>query len=230
MFELVEDGTLRHRQDVRQLMLRTMVADPTMAARVADIHQRAARCYSARSGAVAKAEELYHRLMSGENPRELEELWRTARSAARPPRWTSRCRNEPRSGWSGGWAWLRRPTATSGSRRIGRLTPQRGASWLASGAAREALTVLNERRTRLKPVARVRGRRSHRSRRAGPRRTGTGRGNAAGRTTDLSAQLDLAEQAVELRIRQDDITAVVEAARRSPSPTSLESGSAVWRS
>ena len=50
MFELEDPDTLRHRQDVRRLMLRTMLDDPARQEVVAEIHRRAAAWYAAQPG------------------------------------------------------------------------------------------------------------------------------------------------------------------------------------
>jgi Cdc6-like AAA superfamily ATPase len=76
MFELDDDGSLRHRQDVRRLMLRTMTDDPRIGPQVADIHRRAVAFYAEREGDKARAEEVYHRLMTGQDPRSFQDVWK----------------------------------------------------------------------------------------------------------------------------------------------------------
>ena len=65
--------TLIHRSDVRRMMLARLTADEPE--KVKDIHQGAVRYYGARDDVVAKTEELYHRLMLGEDARTLERHW-----------------------------------------------------------------------------------------------------------------------------------------------------------
>jgi len=70
-----EPGTVRHRADLRQLMLRFM--ERTETGRVNEIHRRAVAYYQARKKAtpVERAEELYHRLALGEYGPELDARW-----------------------------------------------------------------------------------------------------------------------------------------------------------
>ena len=58
------DGDLVHRQDLRRVMLRMLLAEAP--ARVAEIHRRAVTWYSDRRGTRARVEEIYHRLHLGE--------------------------------------------------------------------------------------------------------------------------------------------------------------------
>jgi len=151
LFDPEGDDTLLHRQDVRRLMLRTMVDDAERAAKVADIHRRAAEFYAHEPGSAARSEALYHRLMSDEDPRRLEHLWdekvrqglESALEEPLPPRarrWLERRLStvpveEDRSEWEQeDWE------AEAYSR---------ASSWLASSAPQEVLTVLGERDTRL---------------------------------------------------------------------------------
>jgi hypothetical protein len=70
-----EDGSLRHQPEVRRVMLKDMVGDipPTT---VRAIHDGAVEFYRAQPlGAVARAEEIYHRLMRGDDPASLDSLW-----------------------------------------------------------------------------------------------------------------------------------------------------------
>lgn len=217
MFELLADGSLQHRQDVRQLMLRMMAEDPQLAPRVAEIHRRAAVFYGQRRGAEARAEELYHRLSSGEDPRGLNALWRRAEPAGRPPSVDEPLPKRSR-------LWLERRLGLVPDTDRADLDQEeweadaalRAASWLTSGAPVEALAVLRERPARL----------------TGSRLlpldlaalTANGELTAADRLLDqamtsalhdrdLAAQLDLTEQAVVLRARQGDPAGVAEAAR-----------------
>ncbi|MEU0275651.1 AAA family ATPase [Streptomyces sp. NPDC006307] len=74
--DLVEPAgpsALRHRPDVRCIMLRLLGQDRTELTR--EVERRAVEFYAARGGPEARAEEIYHRLRLGENPRSVEERW-----------------------------------------------------------------------------------------------------------------------------------------------------------
>jgi hypothetical protein len=74
---LVEpDGprAVRHRPDVRRLMLGDLLVH-VPAETVRDIHERAVEHYRTQTEAVARAEELYHRLRLGQPPALLAERW-----------------------------------------------------------------------------------------------------------------------------------------------------------
>jgi hypothetical protein len=66
-------GTLIHRADVRRMMLARLAADEPE--KVEEIHRGAVRYYGARDDTVAKTEEIYHRLMLGEDVPTLERHW-----------------------------------------------------------------------------------------------------------------------------------------------------------
>jgi cellulose synthase operon protein C len=68
-----ERGVLRHRADVRQVMLPLILAAEAEAAR--QIQESAVRFYAAREGTAARAEEIYHRLLLGEPPRAVAARW-----------------------------------------------------------------------------------------------------------------------------------------------------------
>jgi len=68
-----QDGSLRHRPDVRRLMLRLLTRDRPQ--QVHAIHQAAAAYYTGQQGDIARAEEIYHRLQLGEDTRNLDRLW-----------------------------------------------------------------------------------------------------------------------------------------------------------
>jgi cellulose synthase operon protein C len=68
-----EDGSLRHRQDLRQLMIRLLTADEPQ--RVEDIQRRAIAFYSGSDEPVSRAEEIYHRLALGEDAKSVSPLW-----------------------------------------------------------------------------------------------------------------------------------------------------------
>ncbi|MCC8247632.1 CHAT domain-containing protein [Saccharothrix luteola] len=69
-------GGLVHRKDVRQMMLPRLSADDPRT--VADIHRRAITYYRARGGDADRTEELYHRLMLGQERTRLEQRWADA--------------------------------------------------------------------------------------------------------------------------------------------------------
>ncbi|MEN8652778.1 ATP-binding protein [Streptomyces sp. 21So2-11] len=76
--DLVEPAgpyAVRHRTDVRAIMLRLSGSDRTAVMRT--IEQRAVEYYAARTGLEARAEEIYHRLRLNESPRSVEERWET---------------------------------------------------------------------------------------------------------------------------------------------------------
>jgi hypothetical protein len=219
MFDLEDRDTLRHRQDVRRLMLRIMRDDPRQAPVVNQIHGRAAAFYASRDGDEARAEELYHRLMGGEDPRLLDRLWQpklnpllaSAMEEPLPPRARS---------------WL--------GRRLG-LVPvspaerdewdqedwegdaaSRASSWLASNLPEQCLEVLSERSERLV------GSRLYALEVAAD--TALGHLDQAAETLDRGlssaidagdhqAQLELLEAAITVRARQGDGPGVIEAAR-----------------
>ena len=69
-----EDGALRHRPDVRRVMIDLLRADQP--AKVQQIHRRAvAFYYRGKDSAPARAEELYHRLSLGQKPSTLNKRW-----------------------------------------------------------------------------------------------------------------------------------------------------------
>jgi len=71
---VTSDGrTLRHRSDVRKLMLPTLQRDQKP--QVAKIHRAAIRYYKDLPGPAARAEELYHRLMHHQTVRVLDDHW-----------------------------------------------------------------------------------------------------------------------------------------------------------
>ncbi|MFG2981620.1 AAA family ATPase [Streptomyces sp. NPDC048258] len=74
--DLVESagpGTVRHRADLRAIMLR--LADCARADVMRAVGQRAVAYYAAREGLEPRAEEIYHRLRLNESPREVELRW-----------------------------------------------------------------------------------------------------------------------------------------------------------
>ena len=85
-----EGKALRHRQDVRELMLRLMVEDPAWQDRLDRIHTLAVEHYAPRTDDLALAEQLYHRLMRDDDPEVLDGLWKP--ELVNP---LSRCWEEP---------------------------------------------------------------------------------------------------------------------------------------
>ena len=68
-----EGDSLRHRADVRRLMLPSLLRDQPDRAR--RIHRAAVRYWSGEAGPDARAEELYHRLMLGQGRATLDQHW-----------------------------------------------------------------------------------------------------------------------------------------------------------
>jgi hypothetical protein len=68
-----DDGSLRHRPDLRQLMIRLLTADEPQ--RVEEIQRRAIGFYSGSDEPVSRAEEIYHRLALGEDTKSVSPLW-----------------------------------------------------------------------------------------------------------------------------------------------------------
>jgi hypothetical protein len=217
MFDLEDDGkTLRHRQDVRRLMLRPMTDDPKVAQTVAEIHRLAVEFYAQRTGDAARAEEIYHRLMAGEEPRSLQELWDPKLRDALYP-----ALEDPLP--QAGRTWLRR--------RLGLVdidaergeweqedweaeAAERARSWLASGDATRATDVLAEREERLpgSPLYPLEvaalidlERFEEASRVLDEGLRSCSQANAA------QTQLDLAEQAVRLAAKMEDAKGILAA-------------------
>ncbi|MET7717922.1 AAA family ATPase [Streptomyces sp. NPDC005407] len=74
--DLVEPAgpeAVRHRADIRAIMLRLPGGDRTDVMRA--VERRAVDYYATREGIEARAEEIYHRLRLNENPRSVEERW-----------------------------------------------------------------------------------------------------------------------------------------------------------
>jgi tetratricopeptide (TPR) repeat protein len=71
-----DDGALEHRSDLRRAMLPLMREDAPE--RVAEIHRYAIAYHAGRDSDRDRAEEMYHRLASGEEPEDLEGQWRPA--------------------------------------------------------------------------------------------------------------------------------------------------------
>jgi hypothetical protein len=68
-----EDGSLRHRPEVRKVMVELLRRDEP--AKVQQIHERAAAFYRRRKGVVAKAELVYHLLVLNADRHEIDEAW-----------------------------------------------------------------------------------------------------------------------------------------------------------
>ncbi|MFE5910652.1 trypsin-like peptidase domain-containing protein [Streptomyces wedmorensis] len=73
LMESAGPEAIRHRADLRAIMLRLSDRARTDLMRAVD--RRAVAYYAAREGARARAEEIYHRLRLGENPRAVEARW-----------------------------------------------------------------------------------------------------------------------------------------------------------
>lgn len=70
-----EGAALRHRQDVREIMLRLMVEDPVWKDRLHEIHSRTIAHYARRKDPIGRAEEIYHRLMRDDDPEISDSRW-----------------------------------------------------------------------------------------------------------------------------------------------------------
>ncbi|GAA3388227.1 trypsin-like peptidase domain-containing protein [Streptomyces roseoviridis] len=74
LMESAGPRAIRHRPDLRSIMLRLSDAARTDLMRAVD--RRAVAYYAARDSVADRAEEIYHRLRLGENPRTVEARWR----------------------------------------------------------------------------------------------------------------------------------------------------------
>ncbi|MEU9859478.1 trypsin-like peptidase domain-containing protein [Streptomyces sp. NPDC047971] len=79
LMESAGPQAVRHRTDLRSIMLRLSDSARTDLMRAVD--HRAVEFYSAREGPAARAEEIYHRLRLGQNPRVVERRWQSGVSA-----------------------------------------------------------------------------------------------------------------------------------------------------
>lgn len=68
-----EHGALRHRTDVRRVMIDLLKEDEKD--KVEQIHKSAVDYYRKQEGAIARAEEIYHRLSLGQSPRTIDGRW-----------------------------------------------------------------------------------------------------------------------------------------------------------
>ncbi|MFD9030132.1 trypsin-like peptidase domain-containing protein [Streptomyces sp. NPDC059567] len=75
LMESAGPQAVRHRMDLRSIMLRLSDSARTDLMRAVD--HRAVEFYSAREGSAARAEEIYHRLRLGQNPRAVERRWQS---------------------------------------------------------------------------------------------------------------------------------------------------------
>lgn len=69
------EAALRHRQDLRELMLRRMLEDPEYAEKMPQVHQAAASYYQDSQHPAHRAEEIYHHLMLDAESAILDPLW-----------------------------------------------------------------------------------------------------------------------------------------------------------
>ncbi|ADJ48156.1 hypothetical protein AMES_6331 [Amycolatopsis mediterranei S699] len=217
MFDREDADTLRHREDVRRLMLRTMLDEPTRAAAVAQIHRRAIAYYGSRRGIDARAEELYHHLMSDEDPRRLDDLWHAdlkpllASTLGEPLPSSART-------WLGRRLGLADPSERTewGQQDWEAEAADRARSWLASERPDQALAVLGERTERLPgsplyPIE-VAARLAVGDIISAARLLEAGIVSATGQDR-RRVQIELAEQAIAVHGVQDDDAGVVRAAR-----------------
>ncbi|MEO6081762.1 MAG: ATP-binding protein, partial [Umezawaea sp.] len=216
LFEADGPDVLRHRPDVRMLMLRTMRDEPLRAATVARVHQLAIEYYGGRDSVEDRAEEVYHRLMSGEDPRGLDRLWHPDLR-----RLLASALGEPLPPAAAGWL----------ERRMGVGDPDdqtawdqedweadasvRANSWLASGDTGAALAVLAERPERL-PGSALHAVAVRTRLMAGDvdgAETALRDGIAATVDSDHTTLAALAELAIEVRAQQENPSGVVTAAQ-----------------
>jgi hypothetical protein len=206
-------------------MLRMMRDDPRQALVVKQIHELAAEYYRVRDGDVPRAEEIYHRLMAGEDVRALSRRWEprlnpllaSAIEEPLPPRartWLAR-----RLGLAAGNdrdTWDQEDWEDDAA--------SRASSWLSSGLPIRALEVLTERSLRLP------GSRLYALDVAAHTALGNlaqaaealGRGlHDAINVGDHGAQLELLEAAITVRARQGDGPGVVEAVRSAVALTDV---------
>jgi hypothetical protein len=219
LFELEDDGSLRHRQDVRRLMLRAMVDEPRLSPQVREIHRLAAEYYRGDDSPAGRGEELYHRLMGDEDPRTLTSLWSPELRGALASALEEPLRPRARQ-------WLQR--------RLGRdddddrdlwdqaewelRAAEFAESWLASGQPARALEVLAERadRSPASPLHVLEVRALLALERLDDAQQALDRGmTTALDAGDRPLQLSLAELAVRLAAGRGDAAAVVAATRAS---------------
>ena len=150
MFDLEDRDTLLHRPDVRRLMFRMMRDDPRQTPVVKKIHELAAEHHGSKDGDVSRAEEIYHRLMAGDDTRALSRRWdpklnpllASALEEPLPPR----ARTWLACGWTGGG---RNDSVSNASRKTWRTTRPRGCHPAQFGLPSQALGILSERSVRL---------------------------------------------------------------------------------
>lgn len=143
LFEIDDDGALRHRQDVRRLMVPGLIGRTEFAA----IHELAIDYYSKRDDDVSRAEEIYSRLMLDQDPRSFAHRWRSELA------WLlAATLEEPLSARARRWLRRRLGQTVPGDERIEwdnedweAEAADRARSWLASGRFQEALDVTRER-------------------------------------------------------------------------------------
>ncbi|MEP4680654.1 MAG: ATP-binding protein, partial [Rhodopirellula bahusiensis] len=145
-----EDQGLRHRQDVRQMMLRAMAVDPKRRGVVKKIHQRAVQHYSQKSGLRMRTEELYHRLMLNERPRSLDHLWDREMRRSLVSSWEDPFPPAARS-WLGPRLGIKidRPADQWEQEDWEAAAASQAFSWLESDKPEKALDVLRERESRI---------------------------------------------------------------------------------
>ncbi|MEU9999916.1 trypsin-like peptidase domain-containing protein [Streptomyces sp. NPDC050848] len=73
LMESAGPQAVRHRADLRSIMLR--LSDSARTDLMSAVDHRAIEFYAAREGPAARAEEIYHRLRLGQNPRAVERRW-----------------------------------------------------------------------------------------------------------------------------------------------------------
>ena len=143
-----ENQVLRHRENVRRLMLDDLArVQPDVAEK---IHRKAIEYYKNRSGSIARAEEIYHRLRLGQSATKIKERWAedlgpylTPALEELAPR--ARAILADRLGVT-----LDARTLKDANQEDWERAAQRRAdAYLKAGEFREALNVLSERKERL---------------------------------------------------------------------------------
>ncbi len=143
-----EGSALKHRQDLREVMLRLMMDDPDWKDRIPRIHLDAINFYRDRTDPIGRAEFIYHHLMRDEEPELFESRWSNDLAQS-----LGRCWNEPLPDRARAWLGPRI------GRSQGKYDDWRAEDWevvaerealarLETGDAAGALEVVQQRKER----------------------------------------------------------------------------------